>query len=91
MQLNGPATSYLDTGFSWLSCLQVYLHAEIVPKLQDVTISLSCSPPDLNIKNYLIATEVTKFVIPNYLSEKQNSTVCLNLLLLTTLTTSLMY
>jgi hypothetical protein len=43
----GPATGYLDTGFSWFPCVYKRM-LRWFPSFQVSTTSLSCSPPDLN-------------------------------------------
>jgi hypothetical protein len=44
----GPATSYLDTGFSWFPCVYKRM-LRWFPSFQVATTCLSCSPPDLNL------------------------------------------
>ena len=43
----GPATGYLDTGFSWFPCVYKRM-LRWFPSFQVATTCLSCSPPDLN-------------------------------------------
>jgi len=43
----GPATSHLDTGFSWFPCVNKRM-PRWFPSFQVATTCLSCSPPDLN-------------------------------------------
>jgi len=45
--LEGPATSHLDTGFSWIPCFYKRL-LRWSPSFQVATTCFSCSPPDLN-------------------------------------------
>jgi hypothetical protein len=45
--LEGPATSHLDTGFSWFPCVYKRM-LKWLPSFQVATTCLSCSPPDLN-------------------------------------------
>ena len=45
--LEGPATSHLDTGFSWFPCVYKQM-LRWFPRLQVATACFSCSPPDLN-------------------------------------------
>ena len=45
--LEGPATSTLDTGFSWFPCVYKRMLRRF-PSFQVATTCLSCSPPDLN-------------------------------------------
>ena len=42
-----PATSHLDTGFSWYPCVYKRM-LRWFPTFQIATTCLSCSPPDLN-------------------------------------------
>ena len=44
----GPATSHLDTGFSWFPCVYKQM-LRWFPRFQVATICVSCSPPGLNI------------------------------------------
>jgi len=43
----GPATSHLDTGFSWFSWVYKRM-LRWLPSFQVATTCFSCSPPDLN-------------------------------------------
>jgi len=43
----GPATSHLDTGFSWFPCVHKRM-LRYFPSFQVATTCLSCSPSDLN-------------------------------------------
>ena len=47
LQIVGPATGHLDTGFSWFSCVYKRMLGWF-PSFQAATTCLSCSPPDLN-------------------------------------------
>ena len=44
----GPATSHLDTGFSWFPCVYKQM-LRWFPRSQVATTCFSCSPPDLNL------------------------------------------
>jgi hypothetical protein len=44
----GPATSHLDTGFSWFSCVYKQM-LRWFPRFQVATTCFSYSPPDLNV------------------------------------------
>ena len=44
----GPATSYLDTGFSCFPCVYKQMLRRL-PTFQVATTCFSCSPPDLNL------------------------------------------
>ena len=44
----GPATSHLDTGFSWFPCVYKKM-LKWFPRFQVATTCFSCSPPDLNV------------------------------------------
>ena len=43
----GPATGYLDTGFSWFPCIYKRIRRWF-PSFQVATTCFSCSPPNLN-------------------------------------------
>ena len=43
----GPATSHLDTGFSWFPCVYKQM-LRWFPRFQVATACFSCCPPDLN-------------------------------------------
>jgi len=42
----GPATSHLDTGFTWFPCVYKQM-LRWLPRVQVATTCFSCSPPDL--------------------------------------------
>ena len=44
----GPATGYLDTGFSWFPCVYKQM-LRWFPRFQVATTCFSCSTPDLNL------------------------------------------
>ena len=44
----GPATSHLDTGFSWFSCVYKQM-LRWFSRFQVATVCFSCSPPELNL------------------------------------------
>ena len=44
----GPATGYLDTGFSWFRCVYKQM-LRCFPRFQIATTCFSCSPPDFNL------------------------------------------
>ena len=46
----GPATGYLDTGFSWFPCVYKQM-LRWLPRFEVVTTCFSCSFPELNL-NY---------------------------------------
>jgi len=52
----GPATGYLDWGFSWFPCVYKQM-LRWFPRFQIATTCFSCSPPDLNLlvtKSYFL-------------------------------------
>ena len=55
----GPATSHLDTGFSWFPCVYKQM-LRLFPRFQVATTCFSCSPPDLNllVTNFMFCTHV---------------------------------
>jgi hypothetical protein len=50
----GPATSHLDTGFSWFPCVYKRM-LRWFPRFQVTTTCFSCSPPDLNVNLLVIS------------------------------------
>jgi len=55
----GPATDYLDKGFSWFPCAQKQM-LRWFPRFQVATSCFSYSPPDLNIvvNNFIFCIHV---------------------------------
>ena len=55
----GPATGYLDTGFSWFPCVYKQI-MRWFPRFQVATTCFSCSPPDLNllVTNFIFCIHV---------------------------------
>jgi len=55
----GPATSHLDTGFSWFPCVYKQM-LRWFPIFQVATTCFSCSPPDLNllVTNFIFCIHV---------------------------------
>ena len=55
----GPATSHLDTGFSWFPCVYKQM-LRWFPTFQVATTCFSCSPPDLNlvVTNFIFCIHV---------------------------------
>ena len=55
----GPATSHLDTGFSWIPCVHMQM-LRWSPRFQVATTCFSCSPPDLNsiVTNFMFCIHV---------------------------------
>ena len=55
----GPATSHLDTGFSWFPCVYKQM-LRWFPRPQVATTCFSCSPPDLNlvVTNFIFCIHV---------------------------------
>ena len=55
----GPATGYLDTGFSWFPSVYKQM-LRWFPKLQVATTCFSCGPPDLNllVTNFIFCIHV---------------------------------
>ena len=55
----GPATSHLDTGFSWFPCVYKQM-LRWFPRLQVATTCFLCSPPDLNllVTNFIFCIHV---------------------------------
>ena len=54
-----PATSHLDTGFSWFPCVYKQM-LRWFPTFQVATTLFSCSPPDLNllVTNFIFCIHV---------------------------------
>jgi hypothetical protein len=52
--LEGPATSHLDTGFSWFPCVYMRM-LRWFSRFQVATTCFSCSPPDLNVNLSVIS------------------------------------
>jgi len=54
----GPATSHLDTGFSWFLCVYKRM-LRWFPSFQVATTCFSCSPPNLNfLVTYIISVNM---------------------------------
>ena len=55
----GPATSHLDTGFSWFPCVYKQM-LRWFPQFQVATTCFSCSPPNLNlvVTNFIFCIRV---------------------------------